>query len=814
MRLLAALALSLCLPLATDTDALLRALDGSDPQAARDAWESLHGQPDQTARAALATLAQTSARNARLRARLIEELGRPEDIERVLAHLDHPDHEVRRSLVQFLARRDLADHALAARIQGLVELGRDDPDLAVRAAAMRALGEIDDPASVAAMVDLFDELPPSEQVIAAGALPETARSYEPVARMLAGAFAPTESEGPLPDRTLAALLPLHGRLLADREGGAESTRERAPLILGLRHPASSVRLAAVAAFERLLARLRAVGEAPRALRVLAALESQGFDHRLIQFHRSRLAFYPGGDAQAAREAARALRERGAVTPAGDTDRVDERIWLFRSLYLEGMAETALGAPERGREPMLEAAAVLDGILAERHDLDHERSRLRHVEVLQYRALVELGLVFAALAEGTSRNAKDILARLREAHLYSLEAQLGSAREGEEAFGGWDGLLDLEISPFRLLFVGLEFDGLTIERGIELQKAFGQALAGICPGELPGFEPPTDVPAPWSDPLRDPRREELLHGIQEARVQQIADDIQDVLGQIELARVESPGVVPVTEQTVLQELFLRQRMLLRSLTGEGEEEGRELLELRVPCSLALWVARDLRNEGRTAESREIAARMREDLERNGISRWWYYLGLERLAQVEMAIGSSWIDEGEPARAQVELEKAVERLEGIEDRMEEQGATARQLAPVRSIRCSALVSLAVNANVKMDEPERALEYYERAYELRQDDFMRVLLACYRARSGRTEEARSLLREVNPHPQLYYNMACTHALLGEPDLALDYLGRDFLENHSSAASLDRQRRWAREDPDLSALRDLPAFRELVGD
>ena len=49
------------------------------------------------------------------------------------------------------------------------------------------------------------------------------------------------------------------------------------------------------------------------------------------------------------------------------------------------------------------------------------------------------------------------------------------------------------------------------------------------------------------------------------------------------------------------------------------------------------------------------------------------------------------------------------------------------------------LAVNANVRLGDPARALAYFERAYTLDQSPSMEVLRACYRARSGRAEEAQ---------------------------------------------------------------------------
>jgi tetratricopeptide (TPR) repeat protein len=116
------------------------------------------------------------------------------------------------------------------------------------------------------------------------------------------------------------------------------------------------------------------------------------------------------------------------------------------------------------------------------------------------------------------------------------------------------------------------------------------------------------------------------------------------------------------------------------------------------------------------------------------------------------------------------------------------------------------------VRLGQPDRALEYYERAYALRQDEFMHVLMACYRARSGQSAEARRVLRRVRPGPRTWYNMACTYALLGESGSALDMLEHEMKENHSSEASRNRQRAWATQDPDLATLREDPRFQALT--
>jgi tetratricopeptide (TPR) repeat protein len=184
-----------------------------------------------------------------------------------------------------------------------------------------------------------------------------------------------------------------------------------------------------------------------------------------------------------------------------------------------------------------------------------------------------------------------------------------------------------------------------------------------------------------------------------------------------------------------------------------------------------------------------------------------------AEIEAATGASFTDDEEPRAAETELLKAVDRLQALEDLLRERDAPQRAIDAVRNQRANALVSLAVNANVRMGDPARALVHFEAAWALRQDEFLRVLLACYRARSGRAAEARAAIATVAPGPGNYYNLACARALLGERDVALRWLEKELRENHAPGGGLERQKAWARKDPDLASLRDDPRFIELVG-
>jgi tetratricopeptide (TPR) repeat protein len=233
---------------------------------------------------------------------------------------------------------------------------------------------------------------------------------------------------------------------------------------------------------------------------------------------------------------------------------------------------------------------------------------------------------------------------------------------------------------------------------------------------------------------------------------------------------------------------------------------------VPTDAALTLCEGLRAEGRTEAARSIAQHLIDDLRGAGevLRATW---GEELVARAEVALAASWMDDDEPAKADEFYLAALERLDVLDRESAERGVPPEGRAVLQVQRADVLVGLAVNANVKHHSHEAAVEYFERAWALRQDDFMRVLLACYRARAGRDAEARAVLRDVPVSPSNFYNLACTYALLGERELALDFLGRALDELRATPGQLERQKTWARGDPDLEALRGEARFEALVG-
>ena len=79
-----------------------------------------------------------------------------------------------------------------------------------------------------------------------------------------------------------------------------------------------------------------------------------------------------------------------------------------------------------------------------------------------------------------------------------------------------------------------------------------------------------------------------------------------------------------------------------------------------------------------------------------------------------------------------------------------------------------------------------------------------------SGKYAEAadrgRELLKDNPEYPALFYNVACVESLAGRKDDALEHL-------RTAVEKSDQLRKLAAGDSDLDAIREEPAFKELVG-
>ena len=621
-------------------------------------------------------------------------------------------------------------------------------------------------------------------------------------------------------RVLAVLLPRYGAALAGE--AAPSDAELAPLLAGLRHPSGAVRAAATRGFDDLVDGLVRLGASGRPAALLGRLARLGLDPSLALYHSARLALVAELDPAAARSRARSLVSlRGLrLRPTARIDAYESQLWLFRGLLLSGAAELASGDARSAAATYAQAADVLDRGLAERRDLSSESERLRHADLLQQRAMCELHRVVALLAAGAPL--VDVLERARAAHATNLEAQALGASIGGAGTAGLDDVLLAELGPERLLLGSRGFraaGGPGRAELIQLSRGLARALATVAPGEVPGFVPfEVDGLAPdrarrLTDPLEDPDRLRSLEDARRARLDGLDDLIDEAEDLLDLMSRRSLGLVP-EEEFVEVDLLRRQRYVLQRELEEQQPGDRGWVrDLRVPASAALVLANALAQEGRADQARRVAARMRTDLEEGGVSRWWATRGYDLMIRAQLLVGSALTDAGEGEAAEAEILEAAQRIEDLERDLENRGATRGELEPLRLLLADALVSLAVNANVRLGDPEKANEYYDRAYEIRKDEFMRALLACYRARAGREAEARGLLRTIRPGPGTWYNLACTHALLGDTDRALDLLEEELTRNQPSEAARARQAAWAREDPDLKSLRGDPRFERLTG-
>jgi tetratricopeptide (TPR) repeat protein len=434
----------------------------------------------------------------------------------------------------------------------------------------------------------------------------------------------------------------------------------------------------------------------------------------------------------------------------------------------------------------------------------------------------------------------VLEELRAAHVLFLRSRLVAWRTHAGDPSTLDSLFQRDLSPHTLILFNEKLAparrGPALDRAVRLAAAFGR----VAPLELMGLEGDAPPRRELGDVFFDPERLAILKAMRtatredyERRREELRDSPRfagdpdarnnqaQILGHLvrQLVEAENDEREALTERV---KGSLKERDPATIPTGELRLIYANLLELLTPSMHAYGLAGQLRGENRTTEARELCQQALATLRTAPLgSSYWSELSSARF---ELLSGSTLMDDGRASDAETIYLAAERRLDAIESQMEERRSNAAdpemalqlqaQTQAIRELRGDALLSLAVNANVRMGKPARALEYFERAYELNQSPFMRVLRACYRARSGKADEARTVLRSVTPVPSLYYNIACTHALLGEKSEALEFLERDLAENHPSAGSLAQKREWARKDPDLASLRGEPRFERLFGE
>jgi tetratricopeptide (TPR) repeat protein len=819
-----------------------RCAELADPARANEAFTELASLGPIAAEAALEGFASAGLAARRARSLLVREVGRGGQVQAVLGLLSDSDAEVRSNLLSFLARPELRDALAQPRAEALERVARSDPLDELRAKAIDALGRIEEPAAAAALERLMDDLAPPLRTAAARSLANLPAARERVVERVQAAFEPRTGVEPLPEDALAELFgPAYGLRLAEIPAGGTRPRDLAPFVLGAHHPSTGVRRSAELALERFVGRTRYLGEQERGERLLSDLVGRGLDDADLLARRARLALEAGADAESARSSARAL---GVLSESGDDVRGLQRRGLAG--LLEAAASLALDQPAEASAALDAAERATQALVERRLDRLAPNLALVQVEMLERRAQIELYRALAQLWSAPDPSQAGVLAAARRAHVFSLQAQIAVTREwlrispdgSRPPPWGLDTLIDDPLSPWRLLLSNPELAALPAERSLELERQLLVALASVAPLEVPGFgasregvrdvEPAqgeageaelvrtddeyggeqgdtaSSVDPSLHDPRKDPERVSLLI--------QLVDTYVEALNRLAAGagpsqQDEDPGA--------RQERLKLFRLEARQLEGQAQQDQGNSwnahLRRRVPTDAALRLCEGLRAEGRTEASRALAQHLIDDLRGAGevLRAAW---GEELMARGEVAIAAAWMDDDEPKKAESLYLSALQRLEVLERESTERGVAPAGLAVLQVQRADVLLGLAVNANVKLRSHETAVEYFERAWALRQDDFMRVLLACYRARAGRHAEARAVLRDVPVSPSNFYNLACTYALLGERELALDFLGRALDELKATPGQLERQKTWARGDPDLETLRGEARFEALV--
>lgn len=598
--------------------------------------------------------------------------------------------------------------------------------------------------------------------------------------------------------------------------------------------ASQGRGLAEASLEQRAVALRAVGAATRALatqesdaawavheRCLLRLAQLDQPAAIVAAHSALQA----GGADAAQAALLALRALHLAPSCGEEPR---RVLSDQARAASAAMPDAEGAQLRARWALLRAASsaqpearrLLDEAEGELRAAGRGGLRSRAGKVAAAsRAALHQRLAAVAVARLSlaleSRGADFILdgelARLVLATcLEQALAQREAALAGEARHSSFDSALD---DPEGWL--ALRHDaGAPGAAPLAARLALARALAPCAPGEWPGLAAlePAIIAAEARAVLDEARlaRRAILRATLEAHI----DDLERGAGWQALAieERERRAFEPAAEEREdLARASWRHEELVAGRAALERGDDSVLAELRTPSWTLLEAARAAREEGAYELARRLLEGLRADLDADPRARQWLW-GIEFLAAVEASLGSTLSDQGDPRRAQAELETSLARLEELEALLERRGDAPLVLRALRNQQSSVLVSLAVNANVKQRDPKAALAWFERAWALRKDETMRVLAACYRARAGRASEARELLEGVASTSLVHYNLACAWALLGERERALEELRRELDEGRAAPGAIARRKEWARADPDLASLRDDPRFSTLL--
>lgn len=786
-------------------EAWFDALDAARGPRVEECVDELERFGDETARLALVpregTFAALPLEARRARSALARELAGVAELDAAIAQLADADEVVFANLAALLSKPVLRDARAAERTAALRESALKATNDRRLEAAIAALGRIDHESAARELSALAREFAGTEQLTAVRALAVHPRARTAVVEIVTEAV--QDEARVWSGAALAVLLETSfGTSLAELRNGGEAARERAVFSFGVRHPDERVRRATSFALDRFVARAVALGDAPRADRVLAALDDSGFDASEMFERRIELQLAREGGAQAALDLALEWRKRSPLD-----DGPQSRVARARGDLLAAAASIAVGRDAEAEPFLADAERTLAALRRERWDLrDHPDRPVVDARALDHRlmdALVPTYRAWIALRRGVAPDSNSVLDLARQADQRLLEAQLWVSRAVWGVQTSLDDLFQHSLGPTILMQARSSNGSTSNAAALDVEAALYRAFATVTGGGVPGFEPFETLEPRLSDPLNDSERRRLLEAIQVALHKSAMREIDT---RLETARKSSRGSDPLQ----VYELELLKMRFERMFQDELKDGDDALRRKRGVSRAGLGFAERLREQGRAETARRTAERVVTDLETfRGVLD---DLNFSRtLAAAESALGGALMDLNRPSEAQDVFTRALERLRAAAVELE----SVEDPAATRAVRVQTagmLTSLAVNANVKMRQPERALEYFEQAYELDQSDFMRVLLACYRARAGRADEALAALADLPVSPNNFYNLACTHALLGQRELALDYLQRDFDELRTSVGARERQKAWAKDDPDLESLRSEPRFQAMV--
>ena len=662
-------------------------------------------------------------------------------------------------------------------------------DESIRSASLKALGRRGDMDSVEALSSLISLLPPSESYEAAAALGAT-----PLGRARAWDYLLVALREGASTAPLGALLQVGTVSLVEAGRMTWTQLELSPLVRLYSHPESSVRRAVLLGINSALEVFDGASGAG-AIAFLTAIEDAGLNSAQLLSARAEFALLLG-EAARGDSAARVLAE-GASLERDPLSAARGSGFLGTSCFMSGDYEEAVELFLNQRDIALAIS---------KRALEGEANLRLRQEAADLSASAELSVALARLASGTEVTSDLIVKGLRRAHAAALNAHELGVRAGMLFSSSLDLLFSTQATPWDALNRPSALYGLTSESAAALQRSLLEALASVAVEVMPGISPSLGVKAQLIS--EDSGRLALIEEIVDAREARLMRRWEEALARAGGRRISGEDNAEVEAEL---ESLQRESDRVRRLR---QLKGKQLLyAVRTPCTIALTFAASLRSGGALAEAKVVLKSFLTDVEetKNFTDYVW---PIELAARAEMQLGSCLCDENLPGEAEQIFLRAVGRLEDLERLFVSRGVAPESYPTIRNLLSATLISLAVNANVRLRDPERALGYFERAYELRQDDFATVLLACYRARSGQEVAAREALARVPPSPNLYYNLTCAYALLGEKARALSFLERELNSNHPTEGARERQRAWARDDPDLASLRAEPRFQLLTAE